>query len=768
MAIKKIKDIKNIDAFDSFSWDGEDCKKFNLIYGWNGSGKTTLSRVLNFLERKAIHIPELQSIDFTVHADEGMVKKQDVETNSQNIRVFNEDFIHENLTFDSSKAKKIIIVGKDNIDAKKKLTELEVNLNAKDGELSALEDQLAKVGKLDVILKDAGSEVPKQFGNTPLANDQYYGRNYNRTKVEARINNGAVSESNLLSLIISDPADIEAKKEIVKSEKKKIDLVLKKISDFSDLFQSANDLLGVIVRFENITELEGDKALREWTEFGYHLHKDRKLDSCKFCGSSLPKGRMDRLGKFFTDELQKTKEQIDATVKSLDLDSKELEVDLDSSALFSELAKEYVGLHSTVKDSGKILIEKIRSLRESLISKKSSIHESSKQFQSVVFPKESFDGINAAIKRINDIVVKHNARIDVIESEIKQAAEAIELHIIATILSSKDYFTKKMESVELETKIGVLKSDRTVLLEQMNTLKATLHNASDALDKINQILKDFFGESHIFLEIVELADGVVGYALKRRGKETKHLSEGEKSILALVYFLIKLEEDGFEKSNAIVIIDDPVDSQDGNFLFRTYGFLKRYLKDVHQLIILTHNYEFFNLIRDWLCEQRFCNESHLFIMNRVDVDGRQAVNIENLPVLLKEYKTEYHYLSCRLFHYVNDASLIDAPLVANIGRKVLEYFATFKWACKTTEEFSNIVLSRFVKDPDHLKKATGDFILKFLHEYSHGRDFSRGISASALEAKAIAKNVLEFIRFADKDHYDYLKALCAVLPEAVS
>jgi len=113
--------------------------------------------------------------------------------------------------------------------------------------------------------------------------------------------------------------------------------------------------------------------------------------------------------------------------------------------------------------------------------------------------------------------------------------------------------------------------------------------------------------------------------------------------------------------------------------------------------------------------------------------------------------------------YVNDASLIDAPLVENIGRKVLEYFSTFKWACKSTEEFSNIVLNRFVKDPDHLKKATGDFILKFLHEYSHGRDFSRGVSGPALEAKAIAKNVLELIRFSDKDHYDYVKALC-VLP----
>ena len=103
--------------------------------------------------------------------------------------------------------------------------------------------------------------------------------------------------------------------------------------------------------------------------------------------------------------------------------------------------------------------------------------------------------------------------------------------------------------------------------------------------------------------------------------------------------------------------------------------------------------------------------------------------------------------------------------MANIGRKALECFATFKWSCKSTEEFSNIVLNRFVNDTDHLEKSTGDFILKFLHEYSHGRDFSRDVSAPTLEAKSIAKNVLEFIRFADKDHYDYLKALCTAVPE---
>jgi wobble nucleotide-excising tRNase len=760
MALKNIKEIKNIDAFDVFSWDGEDCKRYNLIYGWNGSGKTTISRILNFIERKVIHIPELQTIDFTVHTDEGLIKKQDLETNSQDIRVFNEDFVNENLIFDSSKAKKILIVGKDNIDAQKKLVVLEVELKSKNDGLIQLGAQLSKIGKLDVILKEAGGEVPKQFGNTPLANDQYYGRNYNRSKVEARISNGTVSESNLSSLIISDPADVDAKKEVVKSEKKKIDLTLKKITDFYNLFQTANDLLEAIVGVESIAELETDKELRDWTESGYWLHKDRKFNSCKFCGSSLPKERLDRLGRFFTDELQKIKEQIEETVLNLSLDPKEIEIDFDSNSLFPEFAKDYINLQNIVKDAGKILIDKIRSLRESLISKKGSLHEPSKKFSRVIFPKESFDNINGAIEKINSIIVQHNARIDVIEDEIKKAAEGIELHTIASILSNREYFKKNKETAETETKIASVKRECVALNEKINSLKATLHNASDALKKINIILTDFFGESHIFLEIAELTEGGVGYVLKRRGKDAKHLSEGEKSILALVYFLIKLEEDGFDKSNAIVVIDDPVDSQDGNFLFRTYGFLKRQLKDVRQLIILTHNYEFFNLIRDWLCERKFYNESHLFIMNRISVGGNQKVNIENLPVLLREYKTEYHYLCCRLFQYVNETSLIDAPLVANIGRKILEYFATFKWSCKSTEEFSNIVLNRFVNEADHLKKATGDFIIKFLHEYSHGRDFSRDVSAPTLEAKAIAKNVLEFIRFADKEHYDYLKALC--------
>src|SRR3989344_6601195 len=97
METKRIKEIKNTDAFDGFNWLGDDLKKYNLIYGWNGSGKTTISRIFNFLERKAIHILDLKAIEFTIQTDGGSIKERDIPSQSLNIRVFNEDFINENL-----------------------------------------------------------------------------------------------------------------------------------------------------------------------------------------------------------------------------------------------------------------------------------------------------------------------------------------------------------------------------------------------------------------------------------------------------------------------------------------------------------------------------------------------------------------------------------------------------------------------------------------------------------------------------------------------
>src|SRR5206468_3677041 len=109
----------NTDAFDTFSWLGGDLSRYNLIYGWNGSGKTTISRLFNFLERKTIHMPDLSTIDFAIQTESTLLKKQAITNHDVNVRVFNEDFVKDNLTFEESKAKKIVILGKENIDLQK-------------------------------------------------------------------------------------------------------------------------------------------------------------------------------------------------------------------------------------------------------------------------------------------------------------------------------------------------------------------------------------------------------------------------------------------------------------------------------------------------------------------------------------------------------------------------------------------------------------------------------------------------------------------------
>lgn len=759
--IKRVKEINQIDAFDSFTWHGDDLKKYNLIYGWNGSGKTTISRLFNFLERKVVHIPDLASIEFTIQTDTGAIKQNNLTSHTLNVRVFNEDFIEENLLFEESQAKKIVILGKENVETKKEIDRLEADYQAKQRNVEALEKEQEKLPRLDAILTEAGRRVPQRFTNTPLANDTYYGRSYNKSNVERRIESGTVSENNLSSLIITDQAVIDAKMDIIKSEKKEIELTTTQIPVFSELFDSANELLGAVVRVQDIKELKEDKDLRDWVETGYKLHKDRALTECQFCKSKLPDDFITHLGSFFTDELQKTKKEIDDSITSLgNSDYTTVALELETSSLFSGPAREYVVAKKELEEETKKIKGAINLLINGLKIKKENLHNHTKKHIPTKYPKSAVAQANASLGKIENIVAEHNKKVATISEEVKSAAESIELHIIASTFSDRQYFPNKKENDRLTDEITKLKAKRSGLTQQIRANKASLLNAFDAVDKINAILREFFGESHIYLEIIESEDGGIRYVLKRRNRDAKHLSEGEESVLALVYFLIKLEEDGPDKENCLIVIDDPVDSQDSIFLFRTAGLVKRQLKNVGQMLVLTHNFEFFNLMRDWFLSKQLKVDSWMYFISLVNENASQEVEIENLPELLKEYKSEYQYLFCRLYQFVNNIKSLDEPFVANIARKVLEYFAGFKWSCRTTEDFTNIVLNRFVADPNNLKKGTGDFVVKFLHEYSHGQDFSRPISASMLEGKPMAQNVLKFIELADGEHYNYLVALC--------
>ncbi|WP_212637035.1 AAA family ATPase [Desulfovibrio gilichinskyi] len=107
-AIKRIDTIKSMAVFQDFCWassvrdDGNNIAEFkeiNILYGRNYSGKTTLSRIIRALETGSIS-DKYNSPQFQLSFDDGSSVTQDsLNGHDHVVRVFNEDFVKDNLRF---------------------------------------------------------------------------------------------------------------------------------------------------------------------------------------------------------------------------------------------------------------------------------------------------------------------------------------------------------------------------------------------------------------------------------------------------------------------------------------------------------------------------------------------------------------------------------------------------------------------------------------------------------------------------------------------
>jgi wobble nucleotide-excising tRNase len=495
-----------------------------LIYGWNGSGKTTLSRIFWFFEKKEVTIPEYDLLECNIQTDVGIIKSQDIKTNDLKIRVFNEEFVRENLKFNDSKPKSIVILGKENIGLKAEIEGLEEKRKAEKAEHDRLQDELPRRPKHDAILTEAAGEVPRQFGNTPLANDTYYGRSYRKPRVDALLTEGTIKEENLDSLIISDPNKISGLLQIIKEDKEKISLSFAELDNLKPLFESANNALKLSVSVEDIETLSKDKELRDWTETGFHLHKNRKAEECLFCHKQLPKGLIESFNKYFSDELNKARGIIDDNLSKLaELEKGKIILDLDSGRLFPESSKEFLKLKEQLAERSKPVYDAINELIIRMNNKRGMLHDAKAEFESVIYPKDQIDSLNETIRSLNKIFEEHNDRTEHLIEERNKAAETIELHTLASILKSKEYFLNKRESDKKAEQVRIHKEKLDDLIGQIASKRSALRNTALAIERINALAKDYFGEGQIYLEAASSA-GTDGYVLKRRNKITKYLS----------------------------------------------------------------------------------------------------------------------------------------------------------------------------------------------------------------------------------------------------
>jgi wobble nucleotide-excising tRNase len=715
---------------------------------------------LRLLEEDAGVPPGFEGVSANIRTPTGPISINADAVPPCDVRVFNEHFQEEYVGFRTARAEPIVVLGKDNLRLSQRITELELDLAAAETKAGSSASAVQQLPDLGSILRDTARTVSNELSGSPALRSTYHPRRYQAPRIRKLIESGRITEKTLSECVIEDPAEVASLREQLDTDLDEVEVRTRRITGIGALMAEVNRLLELVVDVPSIDRLDEDAELRRWVATGVTLHNSRIAGDCQYCTNPVPEDVASGYEAYFTQAVKLAEEQLVSTRQKLDAMLEASGVSLpDSSSLFSDLRGEY-GSHTRKWEE---VWPEIRSTIEEAgarLAQRAGAFQDSRSVQATVsIPKQLVADFNEVLERVHELSTRHNQRIAEGQSKAEEVGRRLERHLAARELQKASYFEKAKHDSTARSSAGEDAQTVRQIAQKLEELKAKRSDTKGACREINTLIELFMGEGEIQLQPVQTGEKTTEYHLLRRNKRTPHLSEGEKSVVSLAYFLTKLNESGADVSKSIVVLDDPVDSQDANFLYRTFALLRHRLGDAGQVFILTHNFEFFNLVRDWLGYDGVRDDARLFMMRSSPGEGTdgQVTYLEDLPRILSEFRTEYQYLMSLLIKYHHDQEAVEGPLVPNVARKVLEYFSSFKWSCPSSMTMASIINNHFLPDADHRKRGVGESVLKFVNEYSHGGRFDRPITASQFEAPAVAKLVLDFIRLADQDHFKLLK-----------
>lgn len=733
--ITKINRIKDFGVFKNFNGSAlPEFKTFNLFYGWNYSGKTTLSRIFRCLEKGKLH-DDYKTATFELANETG--KFDHTFSLVSNIRVFNSDFIRENLKWDADNIEPILLLGAENIELQKKLEEATNKLRDSEEKLSTVrKDKGDKEKKLKKALTDKARLIKTLLN---LANFD-------------RDNLIPIVESALLTNSLSSEKFEQFKAQAISTEHKpKIDTLRINFSDSESQKKEVEEILEKQVSSKNqIQKLLDDKALGNWVEQGKKLHEQKA--NCEFCGNPLPSDLLDKLNKHFSKEYDTLKNGIASKINKLE-GLKVTQILPTETAFYSDIQAEY-------QLAGSLLVIEIEDFNKVI----DSLIGDLKRKQLGPFNKLALTSISIntqkkedALKSFNAVIAKNNKRTSDFDSEKNEAIEKIKRHFAAEFEKEESYSATKAQLLADQTAIDELTKDIELQKSGILGIQSQLSETVKGASQINNYLKIFFGKDDIKIE----ATPDNKFKLIRGNEVAKNLSEGEKTAISFVYFTTKLEEQNNKLKDTIVYIDDPVSSLDSTHLFNIYSFIKNtfyelgldqnggriHIAKCKQLFISTHNFEFYNLIYGWFDKTKKELRNY-FTVERIKNANKDESLIKESSSLIQKYKSEYAYLFSIIYRFHKTPSDTDESIyyLPNVLRKFLETYLNFKFlsSANIDESIGNLITNNI--DCERARK--------FMHYYSHSLTTESFMKFPDLaECIGTINIVLEAIEKHDPTHY---------------
>ncbi|EIW1004100.1 AAA family ATPase, partial [Campylobacter jejuni] len=562
----------NFGSYKNFKWGNnlEEFKTINIFYGRNYSGKTTLSRIARSFELKK-HNEDFLDGNFKIKLEDGnFLTQNDVIKSNLDIRVYNSDFVKENLNYLYDKKgniKGFKSIGEEQKNIKEIIEKREKILKTRNEKLQKLEND-----KKEFLNDDRETKLEEKFtekASLIATNPNYLkGYRYNKTALKKDLN---IIKNNEDAYILNNEEQNQFIKILEDKEKHNTNFNNTFNKDnFQGILKHSSEILEkeIIIK-ENLTS-----ELRQWLEEGLKFHKEHlSTQQCKFCNNPLTLERIVWIENNIKDDSGE-KEKIEEELKDL-LDNFE-NYKLELKKILQDI--EYENFYSNYKDSFIALKEQLGANIANYNKELLKIEEKIKEKQKDVFTPIKLENTNdfsdeifLILNKIENLCKENDEYTNKLSTNQDEAREKLRLNEVAKFAKDSDCFAIQDEIQNLKQNINTLEksiatqNNKIDLLEsRIEKYKEKLSNLETSTSNINKYLKSYFGHNMLELKVKKDDKGQLNgeFEILRNGKQAKNLSEGECSLIAFCYFVASLKDANTKDKNPIIWIDDPISSLD--------------------------------------------------------------------------------------------------------------------------------------------------------------------------------------------------------------
>lgn len=678
----------------------------NIIYGVNGRGKTSLARG---------------------------IKEIIEENNPDSLRYFYTDYIHELLLLeDSNKFKGVkATFGTKNVEIENKIIKLK--------------NEVVDMTDTKKLL------VEKRRKLRELINEIHKSRKGN-LKIPLKSSNKSIEE--VIAIYEKNLKD-------AKKIEHNIESIRNFVANDETLYNKYNSIYEVMIPSLKIETYDVDRLTKilqnnytdikipsfeviDWLRNGLELHNVEE-SICKFCGNNLNYNLIkEKIEIYLLNEKKKDFDYLKDVEKSIEQLSDNYEQYLSNIDIFvNEL-----GVQKSVEESlGDSIDEIKRILKQEL---------GNMENDNLKFPSDDYITL---ISRLSEIEEECKEKKKIKLKELNKKTENINVIVTGSIsleILENQSIREELSSIQYEEN-ECKKQEQ--LNEEINAKISKLHeNQSDYNDfkiYLNGVFESI--NLHIRLKSDETTQNYYLYHdLENISLNIKDISEGEKNLIAFLFFYFELFED--EKQETIksniktLIIDDPINSFDEANRFYVLELIKKVLKSkFNQIFIFTHSWNDFCDIT-----YRLKGEDHNFYEVYKDHQGTSFLEkFKKVKTPYKKLFQEIYELSrksqkdiveedCYYYHSINSI------------RRVFEEFLSFKLknsdlAQKSNQpEIEEVYRKMTGNEMSNNKKIKLGSFLTIINVLSHK-------PYRAIDVIGSAKFLMRYIEDVDKAHYDAMK-----------